>query len=133
MELPSQRHRATSRAGARRPRPVRVTAQERWVYETIQRYTKAARYGGLTDAEMWNLAPRNLYDQVSSMKRARIMLVHTSKQMGTSPYHPIEASGQTRLNRASGCENIIWHMKPRYLQMPYQTWVAQYKQLAHEH
>jgi hypothetical protein len=127
-ELPFQRHSRSSRRGAKRPRAPRVTAQERWVYETMQ-----SRESGYADFQLWSLIEHaTLFDKLSSLRRARIGLLWVNGQRGPTPYHPIEDSGDEVLNSETGVLCTVWRMKPLYRKMPYEQWVATYKALAHE-
>lgn len=124
--LPHQSHSSTSRAGARRVSHVRATAQEKWVYETLQR-------GALADWQAWELASSgSLFDQLSSMRRARIGLVWVSRRIGATPYHPVYDTGLTISDPISNVEAAIWAIKDTYRTMPYETWVQRYKRLAKE-
>jgi hypothetical protein len=128
FDLPFQRHSKTSRGGARRPSRARVTAQEQWVYETLQQIS-------LADFQTWERVQRErpqLFDKLSSVQRARVGLVWVNRQRGVTPYHPVEDSGQVILNPRTGVECAIWQMKLMYRTMPYETWVERYKALAHE-
>jgi hypothetical protein len=126
-QLPFQSHSKGSRAGARRPRPLRVLAQERWVYETLRPVY------GMTDWQLWKIAkPIGLFDKLSSMHRARIGLVWVSRSVGATPYHPIENSGAEIIDPESGVPCTVWRIKPLYRAMPYEQWLERYKRLAHE-
>jgi hypothetical protein len=125
FDLPFQSHSRTSRGGARRPTRARVTAQERWVYETLQRTS-------LADWQLWQRAPSSLFDKITSLQRARVGLVWVNKYIGPTPYHPIEDSGRVIVNPQTTVECTIWWMKPLYRAMPYEDWVERYKTLAHE-
>lgn len=126
-ELPFQTHSRTSRAGARRVPPPRATNQERWVYETLQQ-------SPLADWQLWRLAEErvDLFDQISSMRRARVGLVWVNRKTGPTAYHPVEDSGVANINPDSGVESAIWQIKPFYRGMPYEKWVESYKALARE-
>jgi hypothetical protein len=127
-ELPFQSHSRSSRRGARKPRAPRVMAQEKWVYETVQ-----SREPGYADFQLWSLIEHSaLFDKLSSLHRARIGLVWVNRKIGATPYHPIEDSGAEVLNPETGVLCAVWRMKPLYRKMPYEQWVATYKELAHE-
>lgn len=131
FDLPAQTHSKSSRDGAKHPSKVRVTAQEKWVYETLQQHTEPGL--GLSDWQLWRLAkPTLLFDQLSSMRRARIGLVWRSRKIGATPYHPVEDSDLKNYNRETDVLCAIWRMKQAFLEMPYERWVEQYKALARE-
>ena len=129
-ELPFQSHSKTSQGGAGRPPKARIQAQEKWVYEHLQTYTPR----GLADWQLWRFARRHpqLFEQLSSMRRARIGLVWVNRKIGTTPYHPVEDSGEEILDPQSGVLCAIWRIKPLYRGLPYEKWVETYKALARE-
>lgn len=131
-DLPFQTHSDSSHAGARRPSSPRATAQEKWVYETLQQYTPTKHFG-LADFQMWRLVEGSeLFEQLSSVRRARIGLLWVSRSIGATPYHPVEDSGKRVIDRTTDVACVVWHIKPLYRGMPYETWVARYKALARQ-
>lgn len=121
---PHQTHSATSVAGAARLSPARANAQERWVYEALRSKPRA-------DWELWRMASfrPDLFDQISSMRRARIGLVWVNRVKGPTPYHPVEDSGSWNVNPESNVESTIWQIKPIYLNLTYDYWMQSYKKL----
>jgi hypothetical protein len=103
-------------------------AQEKWVYETVQ-----SREPGYADFQLWSLIEHaTLFDKLSSVRRARVGLVWVNRQRGATPYHPIEKSGDEVLNPKTGVLCTMWRMKVLYRTMPYEQWVAECKERAHE-
>jgi hypothetical protein len=88
---------------------------------------------GLADWQLWRVAePTGIFDQLSSMRRARVGLVWVSRSIGATPYHPVEESGAEIADPETGVLCAIWWFKPYFRKVPYETWIEKYKPLAHE-
>lgn len=123
---PFQTHSSTSLGGAGRPGKLKLIAQEKWVYETLQRTS-------LADYQLWEFARHfPFFDQLSSLRRARIGLLWVSRSVGATPYHPVEDSSRTVINPESDVPCVIWQIKPIYRGMPYDRWLETYKPLARQ-
>jgi hypothetical protein len=128
-EPPSQSHSETSVGSAGRVSRRRVREQERWVYETLRRYYPK----GLADWELWALVQierPGLFDQLSSVHRARVGLKWRSRKQGATVWHPVGDSDQKTVNPESGEPQTVRLFKERYLQVPYDEWVEKFRALA---
>jgi hypothetical protein len=104
--------------------PKRVRGQERWVYETLRLGRPYA------DWELWEMAPRHLFDKLSSLHRTRIGLMWRSRSQGITPWHPVEDSLGRVICPDSGKRTVLWQTKEKYLELPYDIWAANYRALA---
>lgn len=125
---PSQTHSDTSVESARALKRERIFNQERIVYETL-------RQDGLSDWQLWriirsHLLLRDKFDQISSMRRARIGLLWRSRKLGATPWHPVEDSGRRNVDPQSNKRTVIWKLKKEYIKMTYVDWRRDYRNLA---
>lgn len=121
---PSQSHSDTSVGSARELSRKRLLAQERWVYEALQRANKA-------DWELFEMVRHlGIFDQISSLRRARIGLLWRSRALGATPWHPVEDSGQRNKSLYFNRPTVIWRLKERYRDTSYDKWVKEFRNLA---
>lgn len=121
---PAQTHSVTSVEAALSIPRFRVLGQERWVYETLRTQQPYA------DWQLWDMAPRTLFEQATSLHRTRIGLYWRSRKEGITPWHPVEDSGRKLRNPFTGRRCVIWQIKDPYLDMPYDIWRDNYRALA---
>ena len=121
---PAQTHSDTSLAAAGKVKKYRLLGQERWVYETLRRRPMA-------DWQLWELAKNfpELFEQVTSLHRARIGLRWVNEQTGETPWHPVTDSGR-RIMGKYRCATTVWHVKKAYVDMPYDEWAQNFRALA---
>lgn len=126
MEPPSQSHSDTSIAAAAALPRHRAQGQERWVYERLRRVPS-----GLADWQLWDLVqPFGIFDQKSSLHRARVGLVWVSRKVGATPWHPVMDSGRRITDPVTARKTTVWQLKAKYLPMPYPQWAQFYRRLA---
>jgi hypothetical protein len=71
-----------------------------------------------------------LFDQLSSVHRARVGLKWRSRKQGATVWHPVGDSDQKTVNPESGEPQTVRLFKERYLQVPYDEWVEKFRALA---
>ena len=89
----------------------------------------------MSDWELWDKARfiGSIFDQKSSCRRARIGLYWRNKHEHArhgSPWHPVEDSGRKNKDPGSNKATVIWQIKDRYKDMPYDDWAHDYRNLA---
>jgi hypothetical protein len=127
-DVPSQSHSSTSVNSAKSVNERRARAQERWIYESLRRSSKA-------DWELWNEVEENDLEFFSRNKhtsgcRARIGLRWVNRVTGETPWHPVEDSGRKIVNPETGEKCQVWQIKEKYRDMPYDKWSKEFRQLA---
>ena len=121
---PSQGHSETSVESSRSLSRKRLLSQERWTYEALQK-------GGRSDWQLWDMVKNTLiFDQKSSLRRARVGLMWRNRTLGATPWHPVEDSGKTNKDPFSNKRTVIWQIKDQYKEMPYDEWFNDYRRLA---
>ena len=127
---PSQTHSETSVESGRGLARKRLLGQERFVYETLKQ-----ERSGKSDWQLWEIVKYNIFytrvfDQISSLRRARIGLVWQSRTLGATPWHPVEDSGRSNKDPRSNKRTVIWQLKDRYRDMTYEDWTRDFRGLA---
>ena len=124
---PSQSHSKTSVDSAKSMSRKRVLDQEKWIYEVLRRSPR-----GMADWELWDKAKiiGIVFDQKSSVHRARIGLMWVNRGSGATPWHPVENSEMTNICPDSGKSTAIWRIKEQYRDMVYEEWSKAYRNLA---
>ena len=121
---PAQTHSDTSVEAAEKVSKRRLLGQERWVYETLRRRPMA-------DWQLWDLAEKlpALFEQATSLHRARIRLKWVNRKTGATPWHPVEDSG-TRIKGKYTRPTAVWRIKEAYADMPYEEWAKNFRAMA---